>query len=380
LDLPRSMFPALEADGCAYLNSGASGPPSRRTLDAMREAEAFFSGPAYREGIGLFAHQGEANARARAAVERVVGAEPGSIALTLNTSHGMSLGAFALDWREGDEIVTSRSEHPGCLVPLHEVAERYGAKVRLVEPPVTADKVEGAMSPRTRLVALSHVDWTTGWVLPLAEICALAREGGALTLVDGAQSVGCIAVDVGSLGVDLYAFTGHKWALGPEGMGALYVRPGISQNELRSTNLGYMAVEDPAAFRAEGGYALHEGARRFMASTMSPTLAVGFAEVLEAVVERGEAGFRGIVERAERLSGLLEEVPGVTLRSPRPAQSGLVSFEVSGVASKHVSEKLLARGFVVRHLPGPFPFVRSSTHLFNTRGELEALAQEVAWL
>jgi L-cysteine/cystine lyase len=372
------MFPALEANGYAYLNSGGSGPPSHETLRAMREADALFSGPVYREGVGLFKRQGEANDRARKAAANLVGAAPEDVALTLNTSHGMSLGAFALDWREGDEVLTSRSEHPGCLVPLHAVAERYGARVRLVEPPVTAEKVETALGPRTRLVALSHVDWTTGYVLPLAEICSLARERGALTLVDGAQSVGAIEVDAGALGVDLYAFTGHKWVLGPEGMGALYVRPGL--REAQSTNLGYMAVEDPASFSADGGYALHGSARRFMASTMSPTLAAGFATAAEAVAERGAAGFEGIRGRAERLADLLEGVPGVTLRTPRPVRSGLVSFEVAGAPAKEASERLFKEGFVVRYLPAPYAWVRASTHLFNSPGELEALAGAVARL
>jgi L-cysteine/cystine lyase len=180
--------------------------------------------------------------------------------------------------------------------------------------------------------------------------------------------------------VDLYAFTGHKWALGPEGMGALYVRPGLTQDAARSTNLGYLSVEDPALFDAGGGYALHGGAQRFMCSTMSPTLAAGFAEALEAVAERGAGGFAGIRDRAEMLSGLLEELPKVSLRSPRPARSGLVSFEVAGAASKEVSENLLREGFVVRYLPEPYPYVRASTHLFNAPEELEALARAVARL
>jgi L-cysteine/cystine lyase len=379
LDLPRSAFPALQDDSYAYLNSGGSGPPSHETLRAMREAEDLFAGAAYGEGVGLFARQREANERARAAAARLVGAPDGSVALTLNTSHGMSLGAAALDWREGDEIVTASSEHPGCLVPLHASARRHGAEVRLVEPPVTVEKVAEAMSARTRLVALSHVDWNTGEVLPLAEISALAREHGALTLVDGAQSVGNIAVDVPALGVDLYAFTGHKWVLGPEGMGALYVRPGLA-GELWSTNLGYGSVEDPTTFSAGGGYALHAGARRFEGSTTSPTLAVGFAAAAEAVSERGAEGFQSIRRRADRLMGLLSEVPGVKIRSQRPAGSGLVSFEVAGVASAEASEKLLARGLVVRHLPEPYPYVRASTHLFNGEDELVALAEAVGGL
>jgi L-cysteine/cystine lyase len=247
-------------------------------------------------------------------------------------------------------------------------------KVKLVSSPVTAEKVEAVLTPQTRLVALSHVDWKSGEVLPLKEICALARERGALTLIDGAQSVGNVPVDVPSSGADMYAFTGHKWVLGPEGMGALYVRPGLP---VHSTNVGFLSLPDPSAFDAEGDYELRVDARRFEASTGSPALAAGFAAAAEAVHERGAAGFEGIRHRADLLANLLSEIPRVTLRSPRPAQSGLVSFEVEGLAAKEVAERLLEETFVLRYIPGPRSYVRASTHLFNTESEIGGLAKAV---
>ncbi|MGI8860633.1 MAG: aminotransferase class V-fold PLP-dependent enzyme [Rubrobacteraceae bacterium] len=346
-------------------------------MEAMRAADDLISGPAYLKGAGLFALQAETNARAREAAARLVGAEPDDVALTQNTTHGMNLGVGAVDWREGDEAVSATTEHPGCLAPLHTLQRRFGVKVKLVPTPVTAEKLEAALTPRTRLIALSHVDWTTGEVLPLQEICALARERGIPTLVDGAQSVGNIPVDAPATGADMYALTGHKWLLGPEGMGALYIRPGF---DAPSTNIGYLSLEDPKSFYPEGGYDLHPGARRFEASTMSPALAAGFAAAAEAAHERGAEGLEGIRRRAELLASSLEKVPGITLRSPRSAQSGLVSFEVSGVAAKDATKRLLERRFVVRFIPDPSPYVRASTHLFNTEEELEALTKAVAEL
>jgi selenocysteine lyase/cysteine desulfurase len=379
MNLPRKMFPALAGNSYVYLNSGGSGPPSRETIEAMREADDLCSGPAYLEGADFYAHQRDVCARAREAAGRLANADPEDIALTQSTTHGMNLGAFALDWKAGDEIVSSRSEHPGCLVPLHALEKRYGVRLKLVEPPITAEKVEEAITSRTRLVSISHVDWTTGEILPLAEISALTRERGALTLVDGAQSVGNIPVDIPATGADMYAFTGHKWLLGPEGMGGFYVRPGL---EIGSTSLGFASLSDPTAFRAEGGYEeyFHGGARRFEASTMSPALAAGFAAATEAAHERGSEGFAEIRRRAELLAGLLEEIPRVTLRSPRPVRTGLVSFEIADVGAKEAAEKLLAREFVVRFIPQPYPYVRASTHLFNTEEELEALVDAVSKL
>jgi L-cysteine/cystine lyase len=289
----------------------------------------------------------------------------------------MNLGAASLDWRLGDEAVSSTTEHPGCLLPLQNLSRRFGVRVNLVSPPVTAEKIAGAMTPRTRLVALSHVDWTSGKVLPLREICEAAREQGALTLVDGAQSVGNIPVDAPSTGADLYAFTAHKWVLGPEGIGALYVRPDLASDGIQSTNVGYLSLIDPAAFGAEGSYELRPDARRFEASTTSPALAAGFAAAAGMIVEYGEAWYEGIRQRAELLGGLLSGLERVEVRSPRPAKSGLVSFEVEGVAPEAVVGRLLRERFILRHIPEPHPYVRASTHLFNTEREIEALARAV---
>jgi L-cysteine/cystine lyase len=370
MDLPRKMFPALATNDYAYLNTGGSGPPPDYVIEAMRRADDLCSGPAYLEGVGLYAHQAESNSRAREAAARLVGAD--YVALTQNTTHGMNLGIGSINWREGDEVVSVTTEHPGCLVPLHNLKGRFGVKVNLVSPPLTPEKIEASLTPRTRLVALSHVDWTNGEVLPLREICAVARERDVLTLVDGAQSVGNIPVDVRATGADMYAFTGHKWMLGPEGMGAFYVRPGLP---VYSPNVGFLSLPAPEDFDVEGDYELRSDARRFEASTMSPALAGGFAAAAEAVYERGESGFDTIRDRANLLLDLLSHLPRVTLRSPRPAQSGLVSFEVEGVEAREAAERLLEQRFILRYIPGPNSYVRASTHLFNTEDELEALAE-----
>jgi L-cysteine/cystine lyase len=374
MSLDRETFPALTANDYVYLNSGGSGPPPYSVIEAMRAADDLCSGPAYLEGVGFYARQAEVAARARGAAARLIGAAPEEVALTQNTTHGMNLGVASIGWRENDEVVSTTTEHPGCLVPLHVLERRFGVKVNLISPPVTAEKVEATMGPKTRLVALSHVDWTSGVVLPLEEICTQARARDVLTLIDGAQSVGNIPIDVPLSGADMYAFTGHKWVLGPEGMGAFYVRHGC---DVHSTNVGLLSLPDPSAFDAGGGYQLRSDARRFEASTMSPVLAAGFATAAEAVHERGEASFEGIRYRAELLAGLLSELARVTLRSPRPAESGLVSFGVEGVAAKEVAERLLEKKFVLRYMPEPCPYVRASTHLFNTEEEIEALAKAI---
>jgi L-cysteine/cystine lyase len=376
-DLDREAFPALAPNDYVYLNAGGSGPTPYAVIESSRAADDLCFGPAYLEGVGFYARQTEVASRARKAAARLIGAAPDDVALTQNTTHGMNLGIASLDWREGDEVVSTATEHPGCLAPLHNLQRRFAVKVNLIPPPVTPQKVEAAMGLRTRLVALSHVDWTSGEVLPLPEICTLAREREVLTLIDGAQSVGNIPLDAPSSGADMYAFTAHKWVLGPEGIGAFYVRPGC---DVPSPNVGFLSLPDPSAFDPGGGYELRTDARRFEASTTSPALAAGFAAAAEAVHERGEAGFEGIRHRAALLAGLLSELPRVTLRSPRPAKCGLVSFEVEGVAAREIAERLLEKRFVLRYIPGPRSYVRASTHLFNTEEEIERLAKTVSEL
>ena len=119
MDLPRAMFPALANTSCVYLNSGGSGPPTLETVAAMRETDDLVCGPAYLEGVGLYAHQRDAYKRAREAAARLINAAPENVALTQSTTHGMNLGSFSLDWREGDDVISSRYENSGVCVPLH---------------------------------------------------------------------------------------------------------------------------------------------------------------------------------------------------------------------------------------------------------------------
>ena len=340
----------------------------------MRATDDLCSGPAYLQGAAFYARQAEAYARAREAAASLVGTVPENVALTQSTTQGMSLGTYSINWEPGDEVISTTTEHPGCLVPLHALRERFGVEIKLVSPPVTVEKIVESMTLRTRLISLSHVDWTTGEVLPLREICAAARERGILTLIDGAQSVGSMPVDAPATGADMYAFTGHKWVLGPEGMGALFVSPDCRTH---SPNLGFASLANPADFDPEGDYELYKGARRFEASTMSPAVAGGFAEAAESVVGRGEEGYAEIHRRANHLMELLSENPRITLRTPRPAQTGLVSFEIEDVPAKEAAERLLEEHLVVRYLPKPNHYVRASVHLFNTEEELKTLVQAI---
>ena len=189
LDEARALFPVMER--FAYLNAGTLGPLSRPTLAAM-EDRLRFDEEQGRGGHGWFMSVLELRARVRGQIASLVGTSPGQVALTSSTTDGCNIVLSGLELGPDDEVVTTDSEHPGLLLPLHV----SGARVRVAEVAArpTADALGTILScitPRTRLLALSHVLWTTGQVMPVHE---LKRESGLPVLVDGAQSVGAIAV------------------------------------------------------------------------------------------------------------------------------------------------------------------------------------------
>jgi L-cysteine/cystine lyase len=216
-DEARRLFPVLER--YAYLNAGTLGPLAQPTLDAM-EARTRYDQEQGRGGRAWFDSMLDLRAGVRQKVAALIGATSESIALTSSTTDGCNVVVAGLGLQPGDEVVTTNSEHPGLLLPLAV----SGATVRVADVanrPVAeaVERITSLVGPKTRLLALSHVLWTTGQVMPVQE---LKRETGLPLLVDGAQSVGAIPVDVGE--VDYYTVSGQKWLCGPEPIGALYIR------------------------------------------------------------------------------------------------------------------------------------------------------------
>ena len=205
----RALFPVLERT--AYLNAGTFGPLARPTLDAM-QAELQADGERGRSGQEYFERVLDLRAQARARLAGLVGAEAEQVALTGSTTDACNIVLAGLDLGPEDEVVTTADEHFGLLGPLHA----SGAQVVVAEP--DADAILAAVTPRTRLLAVSQVLWTSGRVLPVRELRA---ETGVPVLVDGAQSVGAIPVD--AAGLDFLTISGQKWLCGPDATGALVV-------------------------------------------------------------------------------------------------------------------------------------------------------------
>jgi selenocysteine lyase/cysteine desulfurase len=347
----RAEFPVLGR--LVYLNAGTDGPLPARAVQAateelVREAE---------EGRSRahFDRRGELSKELRSAYATALGCDAADVALTTCTSEGIAQTIAGLPLERAGEILTSDEEHPGLLGALAAARELRGVSIR--EVPLAS--IAEAVGPRTRLVACSHVGWMSGSVAP-AELA----EVDVPVLLDGAQGVGAIEVDVRALGCDAYAGAGQKWLCGPDGTGMLYVSPGLRE-QLGVCRRGYPNLADPDAGLAAR---LHEDARRFDSLALSAeTLACALASV--RVLE--SAGWDEVHERARSLARRLHELLGERGREPAPrADTTLVSFPSTDPEGER--ERLAERGIVVRNIPGR-PWLRASVGAWNDEDDLDRL-------
>ena len=351
----RAQFPVFER--FAYLNAGTNGPVPRRAFEATEAAliEQLEQG---RSSKAWFERMVERIDLLRERVAGLLGASQADVALTGSTTDGINAVLHAVEITKGDEILTSDEEHPGVLGPLATARDTRGAVVRMVPFEELPDEVH----PETRLVVTSHVSWATGRVMDTAPLAA----SGALVVLDGAQGLGAVPVDVRALGCDFYAASGQKWLCGPGGMGYLSANPELVP-ELPAPWSGYHAMEWSEQALVP---ALHPDARRLSTGYPAPHH-VEWSHAALDVLE--EAGFGDVHERAaelaERFAELLVE-RGIEV-APR-GLSTLVSFEVPD--PEMFTQRAADKGIVIRHLPER-PWARASVGAWNTPEELERLAE-----
>ena len=343
----RAQFPVLEQ--FAYLQAGSVGPLGRSTIEAMRESEEL----GLRHGRGSavqFERLLALREELRADVAALVGVDVETVSLTASTTDGCNIVLAGLGLGPDDEVVTTTDEHFGLLGPLQAVSARV-----VVVPPEPARILE-AVTPRTRLVALSHVLWTTGQVLPVQE---LKVESGLPILVDGAQSVGTLPVDLE--GLDYYTISGQKWLCGPEGTGALVV---ADPETLRVARPSYLSQESHAP---DGRFEPRAGARRFDPNVTPNALAAGFRAALAALPDWR---FERALEMAERCRGALAEA-GADVVVPEE-RATLVSWRVPVEESAEIVSRLAEVQVIVRDLPGR-GLVRASIGWWTNDDDVERL-------
>jgi L-cysteine/cystine lyase len=343
----RARFPVL--DRYAYLNAGTAGPLSRGSHRAMAELEerALVRG---RAGAGYFDEGRVLRERLRERLGALLAVPADRLLLTTSTTEGCNVVVTGLRLGPDDEVVTTDAEHPGLEEPLRA----SGARVRVAPvlgrtPEQVVAAVSAEVTPRTRLVALSHVLWLNGQVLPIARI-KLAT--GAPLLVDGAQSVGAIPVEAGTS--DFYTVSGQKWLCGPELTGALFV---ADPDRMRPQMASYLTAHG-------------EGAERLAVSHHAVS---AVAALLAAIEERPEWAFARAAVMAERCRTALLEA-GLAVHTP-PGQATLVAFSAPGEPEAAVA-RCLEHGVIVRSLPNGW--LRASCGWWTSESDVDRLVAALA--
>ncbi len=387
----RQQFPVFERNpGLVFLDSGASAQKPAVVIDGLAEFYRSDYANVHRGVYGLSQRSTDAFEAAREAVRAFLNAaDEREIVFVRGATEAINLVSHA--WggkflKAGDEIVISDLEHHSNLVPWQMACERAGARLRVAPTDDTGEfdlaAFEALLSPKTRMVAVTHVSNVTGTVMPVETITRLAHRHGALVLVDGCQAIPRMPVDVRAIGCDFYAFSGHK-VYGPSGIGVLYGR--------------YEALDAIPPWETGGGmitsveYAhteFQEPPHRFEAGTPDIAGAVGLGKALGFVESLGRAAIR---EHEAELTGyavdVLSRIPDLNLVKGGQRQMSVLSFNLDGVHPHDVGTVLDQHNVAVRvghHCAQPLMdklgvagTVRASFGVYNDRADIDRLAAAI---
>jgi len=403
----RADFPALARTvrndkPLVYLDSGATSQKPRQVLDAERSFYELHNAAAHRGTHLLGEEATDVYEGARAKVAAFIGVDPntpsnaGEVVFTKNATESINLVAYALSGagrlqvRAGDEILITEMEHHANLVPWQQLCERTGATLRWLsvtpDGRLDTDDLDGLITERTKLVAVTHQSNVTGTIPPIAEITRVAHERGALVLVDGAQSVPHQPVDVAALGADFLAFSSHKM-LGPFGIGVLFGRAELLEAMPPFLTGGSM-IE---VVRMEGSTFLPPP-QRFEPGVPAVAEAAGLAAAVDYL---NALGMGNVAAHEESLTAhaldALREMPGVRILGPDTTKDrgGAVAFEVDGVHPHDVGQVLDELGIAVRtghHCAWPLhralgvqASTRATFYVYNTHAEVDELADGIRY-
>jgi len=301
---------------------------------------------------------------------KIVGASPEEIAFVKNTSEGLSYVAAGFPWREGDNLVTANVEYPSNVYPWMRLRTR-NVEVRLVaarEGRVRKEDLFAACDGKTRLIALSSVEFSNGFRNDLSGIGEYCRRNGIFFCVDGIQSVGVLPMDVKSFGIDALSADGHKWLLSPEGIGAFYIS-GEVMEMVEPVILGWHSVKNRFDFE-NYDFRLSPDARRYEPGSMNTVGMSAFNASMELLLS---VGLDRIWERVRRLTERILEMArsaGYEVLSPDypEERSGIVTFRVPGVDNAALWKALLSRKVLCSNRAGG---IRLSPHFYNTPEEID---------
>lgn len=387
----------LIRDDVTYLNTGTRGPSPRSVVQAQCNAiEAYDT-----DRLGYARHvQNEVfRERLHEKMAAFLGCDPDEVALTNNTTEGMVFGTFGPDMQPGDEIIYTNHDHASGAQPINLRAARYGVKPVMVDlsdakfhPPQSPgqlfDAVEAAITPRTRLISFCHMNYTDGCVLPTKQICAMARDKGILTLVDGAHPPGMIELDLHDLGCDMYAGAGHKFLLASMLTGIFYVRRDVQDRIWPTIYSGpvdgmsmYGTEQAPSSYldrsKTACKFEIHGSGSYANQASLDAALDFHNAISIQAI----EARDRYL---AARVREGLREIPGAKVHaSDNPALGcALVAFNLRNVATVELNDLLWDRHRIyirnVTHHEIGWDVNRASLHIMVNANQVDNFIGAVA--
>ena len=390
----RDLCPALANK--TYFNYGGQGPLPTPSLEAINASWRRI------QELGPFTADvwpyisAEVN-KTRGRLARLCNVPAHRLALSENVTSGCVLPLWGLPLDHGDHILISDCEHPGVVAACHELARRRQLQVHTL--PVkqcrlgrdqqartdhdVLSAIEQQLTSRTRLVVLSHLLWNTGQQMPIAAVAARLQQHPAqpYLLVDAAQSIGQIPVAEAAQAADIYAFTGHKWACGPEGLGGVALSERML-TEAQPTLIGWRSLQDETRAVADDPDPFHHDSRRFEVATSCVPLMAGLRCSLDLLDQEGSDGDR--LERIRTLSKQLWEelrsIPGISPLLEGPPAAGLVSFQMHPEATRatpsEVVKALGAQQIWIRDLADPI-CLRACTHVCTSQNELAQLSDQI---
>lgn len=389
----RDLCPALANK--AYFNYGGQGPLPTPSLEAILASWRTIQelGP-FSTAVWPFVEA--ETGRVRAALAALCGVSAHRVALTENVTSGCVLPLWGLPWQPADELLISDCEHPGVVAACRELARREGLRITTlpvfeISCQTSGEALDGAiltvleqhLTAQTRLVVLSHLLWNCGALLPIAAVAQRlkAHPRQPWLLVDAAQSLGSVPVQQAADAADIYAFTGHKWCCGPEGLGGVVCSERLL-DQAQPTLVGWRSL------RHEGDpdSPWHRDARRFEVATSCLPLCSGLATSLDLLTAEGDDGqrLRRIQTGSARLWQGLQQWPGVQTLLPEPPLAGLVSFTIRRPGGEPADTAALVQqlgdqGYWIRRLDDP-DCLRACIHITSTDAEIDALLAAIGAL
>ncbi len=381
----REMVPGVL--DTVYLNTGTCGPLPKVAHEAVIE-EVNHDLTKARISSEHFPHIGELRNGVREVVAKAIGANSDEIAITSSTTDGMYSAIIGYRWQTGDELIVSNIEHPGGLIPSFLAKRRFGIRVRVADiglgggnPKEIVAAFEKLITARTRMIAISHVSYTTGARLPVKEIVEMAHSHDVLVAVDAAQSYGALHLNMHDLGVDFYACSGQKWMCGPDGTGAFYVKAS-SLGEIEQT-LGSGGMVRGTLDYYGGSYAPAVGAARFDTAGRNTALLAGQLAATKWILEDVgvEWASKHITDLGHKTYDQLAALDGVTMVTPRDALAGLIAFNVAGIDAPDLSARLAEEynvtiRFVTKYINNP-DAARVSVGFYNTDDDITKLIEGI---